>query len=915
MEIIKKSKNDKRIFYGGKLNNNIKYILIQDDTLSKSYVSVAVNIGSYYNTKEYDGLAHFLEHMLFMGSEKYPDENYFNTILTKYGGNSNAYTSDENTVYFFNVFDSGLLEIIDIFSRFFIDPLFDSKSLEREINAVHSEYEKNLNTDNYTIYQFIHYLMNKKLTINNFFCGNLNTLNKTNIRDIMIEFYNKYYTSDNISICIMSCKPINELYNIINNTFNKIPNKTNKKIKISKPLFIDNINKTYHIKSISDVYKVIYLWEIPENIIENDYDFNILSDILSNTSKISLYYHLKNKGYLVNISIDIFDIGVFKIELSLTEYGYDNLHYIEYILFLSIKQIINSNIGLYANYYKKISYINYKLLSKEDPEDLCNLLAIKHFKYKTIELYKSIYIIKNNKTTSEYKILYNKYINTNNFIRILVSNNYINDKKLYYPVKEYINNSYSLLNNYKSIINKIFINDYNFNNKYINIINNYNNSIKDLCCFIINYDNNINNNFLDIKIKLKQNLDMFKIPILIDKNIWYGGISKFNEPLININILMTNNNFFINCQNYLLTNISCIIINHIISSDLYNAIDIGYIITFTPIHHLSLINIEINGANDITKIKIIINYIFNFINNININFKNISKLYITNLLLTLKKKYNNIFFLNSWDLTNIIISNNIYPTSYDVNLLLKTLKTINYDIIKTYITNFLNNINVNYFFYGNIYKNDVLDILNDYKTLFNNKKYKLLKFNKINNILIKHPNINEKLNCISYYYYVNTNTKYFSPYYYIIINLFILIFNQLFFDELRTKYQLGYLVNMTFINYRYDCYIIEKVQSLKDIKIVKSYLNDFNNQLLNNLNENNFNDAKITFKNILLEEDNSLSDMYMLYANEIINQYFIFNRKEILLNELINININDIIKFINNTINNNNIKKIIIKGN
>ena len=906
MEIIKKSKNDKRIFCGGKLNNNIKYVLIQDETLSKSYVSVAVNIGSYHNTKEYDGLAHFLEHMLFMGSKKYPYENHFYNILTKYGGISNAYTSEDNTVYFFNVFDSGLLELIDIFSRFFIDPLFNSKSLEKEINAVQSEYEKNLNNDNYTIYQFIHYLMNNDSTINNFFCGNLNTLNKTNIRDIMIDFYNNYYTSDNISICIMSCKPITELYNIINNTFNTIPTKINNKVKISKPLFINNINKTYHIKSISNIYKLIYLWEIPEFSPYNN-DFNIFGNILSNISKTSLYYHLKNKGYLTNINIDILDIGVFIIELTLTEQGYNNLIYIEYILFYSINQIINSNIELYAKYYKKISLINYKLLSKEDPEDLCNLLSTNHFKYKTVDLYKSIYILKITKSTNEYKTLYKKYINTNNFIRILISNNYINKKKLYYQVKEYINNSYSILNNYKSIINKIFINNFNFNDKYLTIINKYNNNINNLCCFTPN------NIFLDIQIKLNKNLDLYKIPTLIDKNIWYGGISKFNEPIVNINILLTDNNFFINCKNYLLTTISCIIVNNIISSDLFNAKDIGYNISFNPIHHLSLINIIISGANDIHKIKIIINYIFNFINNI--NNKKISKLYINNLLLTLKINYNNISFLNSWNLTNIIIDNHIYPTSYNVNLLLKTLETINYDIIKNYIIKFLNNININCLFYGNIYKNDVLDILNKYKTLFNNNKYKLLKYNKINNIFIKHPNINEKLNCISYYYLVNTNTKNFSPYYYIIIKLFILIFNQLFFDELRTKHQLGYLVQLTFINYRYDYYIIEKVQSLKNIKLVKSFINNFNNELLNNLNENNFNDAKITLKNILLEPYNSLSDMYMFYANEIINQYFIFNRKELLLSELINITINDIIKFINNTINKNNIKKIIIKGN
>ena len=38
------------------------------------------------------GLSHYLEHMLFMGSKKYPDENEYNSYLTKHGGSSNAFT-------------------------------------------------------------------------------------------------------------------------------------------------------------------------------------------------------------------------------------------------------------------------------------------------------------------------------------------------------------------------------------------------------------------------------------------------------------------------------------------------------------------------------------------------------------------------------------------------------------------------------------------------------------------------------------------------------------------------------------------------------------------------------------------------------------------------------------------------------
>lgn len=54
--------------------------------------ALAVGVGSFSDPQALQGLAHYLEHMLFMGSEKYPDENEYDAFLNKHGGGSNAYT-------------------------------------------------------------------------------------------------------------------------------------------------------------------------------------------------------------------------------------------------------------------------------------------------------------------------------------------------------------------------------------------------------------------------------------------------------------------------------------------------------------------------------------------------------------------------------------------------------------------------------------------------------------------------------------------------------------------------------------------------------------------------------------------------------------------------------------------------------
>ncbi len=63
-----------------------------EDGLRKAATALLVNVGSYHDPPHLQGLAHFLEHMLFLGTELYPQENAYDAFLSKMGGDDNAYT-------------------------------------------------------------------------------------------------------------------------------------------------------------------------------------------------------------------------------------------------------------------------------------------------------------------------------------------------------------------------------------------------------------------------------------------------------------------------------------------------------------------------------------------------------------------------------------------------------------------------------------------------------------------------------------------------------------------------------------------------------------------------------------------------------------------------------------------------------
>ena len=112
------------------------------------------------------------------------------------------------------------------------------------------------------------------------------------------------------------------------------------------------------------------------------------------------------------------------------------------------------------------------------------------------------------------------------------------------------------------------------------------------------------------------------------------------------------------------------------------------------------------------------------------------------------------------------------------------------------------------------------------------------------------------------------------------------ILSQIFFDELRTKNQLGYLVNMKMISYRNKYYITQKIQSNKTIDIILDKINNFNNNISKYLLESDFNEFISSIKKELLENDYSLNDKINKYLPEIINHEFIFNRKLILSKQI-----------------------------
>lgn len=96
---ILKRASDNREYKALTLDNGMRVLLISDIACTRAAAAVDVHVGSFSDPAELPGLAHFCEHMSFLGTQKYPDEDDFSNYLAEHGGSSNAYTDSEDTVY------------------------------------------------------------------------------------------------------------------------------------------------------------------------------------------------------------------------------------------------------------------------------------------------------------------------------------------------------------------------------------------------------------------------------------------------------------------------------------------------------------------------------------------------------------------------------------------------------------------------------------------------------------------------------------------------------------------------------------------------------------------------------------------------------------------------------------------------
>ena len=319
------------------LDNGVKIFFIEDVDATKSAAVVDVRVGSDNDYQEYPGIAHFLEHMLFMGSEKYPDEDYFHNYISTNSGQSNAYTAHNHTCYYFTIPSIFYEKSLDIFSGFFISPLLRKDSVEREVKAVDSEHKKNINQDDWNYFHLCKKLFIDSHPAKKFSTGSLETLlgeptdqNKQNLRNALVKFHEQHYSASNMTVYIYHNKLTPEFESMVGSLFSQIkgePAEPKKFYPDSLMARTDGLTRL-HFSSNDNIGRVHFMWEYyqPLQVDKALPVLNLLERVLTDPHKGSFYSKMVMLGYIIDIDINQVlrydDVVLLSIDFTVTEKGY-----------------------------------------------------------------------------------------------------------------------------------------------------------------------------------------------------------------------------------------------------------------------------------------------------------------------------------------------------------------------------------------------------------------------------------------------------------------------------------------------------------------------------------------------------------------------------------------------------------------
>ena len=350
---IVKPETDTRLYRSLELKNGLKVLLISDPKAEKSAASLSVSVGSGDDPVDRNGLAHFLEHMLFLGTEKYPVAGEYQDFISGHGGSHNAYTSIDHTNYFFDIENPYFDSALERFAQFFIAPLFDEKYVERERNAVHSEYSAKYADEFRRARDVYRELVAEAHPLGHFSVGNLDTLaleGPRKLQDDLNTFYTRHYSANRMALVVLSHQSLEYLQERVVSVFSAVASRsTEEPVAVVNFIPESQLPLEVQLRPRKEKRELSFIFQVPDTkLYFREKPTAYIGFFLGHEGKGSLLSLLKSKDWATGLSAGRYlewrGGSTFGVSIALTEQGESHVDEIQSLLLAAIDLLKSSGV-------------------------------------------------------------------------------------------------------------------------------------------------------------------------------------------------------------------------------------------------------------------------------------------------------------------------------------------------------------------------------------------------------------------------------------------------------------------------------------------------------------------------------------------------------------------------------------------
>ena len=296
------------------LENGLTIITEYIPTVRSVSIGVWIKAGTRLENKKNNGVAHFLEHMMFKGTKRRTPKQIARS-LESVGGQLNAFTSKESTCYYAEILDEHLRKAVNLLSDILCNSILPDKELEKERSVILDEIQSLEDTPDDLIQDiFVEKIFNKH-PLGYSILGTENSLNKLN-RDSLIEFYNKNYLSKRIIIAAAGNVDHDKLVKLSEKNFHFFNGISNNHVIPPKLLGTGEFKER---KSVSQAHICMGTPSFPYQH-PNRYSMLVINTLLGGGMSSRLFQNIRERygvAYSIYSFLDFYsDSGVFGVYLG-----------------------------------------------------------------------------------------------------------------------------------------------------------------------------------------------------------------------------------------------------------------------------------------------------------------------------------------------------------------------------------------------------------------------------------------------------------------------------------------------------------------------------------------------------------------------------------------------------------------------